>query len=83
VDEKELKRLFDASSEEIRRHFDVVVEGLRDHVRLAIDAAVASGDKVDRLAGTMREEFAEVRSMIRFSYAELDRRLRALEGIVE
>jgi hypothetical protein len=82
VDEIELKRLFDTSGEEIRRHFDVVAEGLRDHVRLAVDAALANGEKIDRLSGTMREEFAEVRSMIRFSYVELDRRLRTLEEVV-
>jgi len=40
--------------------------------------------KIDREVGALREEmrteFAETKAMIRFSYAELDSRVRRLEG---
>ena len=62
-----------------RRHFDVIAEGLRSDIRLVADgvAAVSSGQQQFRTA--IKEELTEVRSMIRLSYAELDRRLETVE----
>lgn len=68
--------------EETRRHFDVVAEGLRRDVQLALEGVTANGERLDRFAADMKLEFAEVRSMIRFSHSELDRRLHALEVVV-
>jgi hypothetical protein len=78
----DLKQLIENTAAETRLHFDIVAEGLRQDVRLALEGVTANGERLDRLAVEMKQEFAEVRSMIRFSYAELDRRLRTLEEIV-
>ena len=68
---------------EIKRHFDVVAEQLESQVKLVAEAVSAVDVKIDREIGVLREEmhteFEETRAMIRLSYAELDRRLRALE----
>ncbi|HEX9668256.1 MAG TPA: hypothetical protein VGC93_02120 [Thermoanaerobaculia bacterium] len=64
-----------ASVEDTRRHMDVVAEGLRAEIRLVAEGVVMVDSKVDRLRGDMTAEFAETRSMIRFSYDQLDRRL--------
>jgi len=60
---------------ETRRHMDVVAEGLRAEIRLVAEGVVMVDSKVDRLRDDMTAEFAETRSMIRFSYDQLDRRL--------
>ena len=82
VVDEDLKRLIESTAIETRRHFDVVAEQVRSDVKISIEAASSASDKVDRLAVAMREEFGEVKSMIRLSYSELDRRLRTLEEVV-
>jgi len=64
---------------EIKRHFEVVAEHLSKDI-----VAVAEGHETIRREAAefrreMREEFKEVKSLIRFSYAELDRRIQRLE----
>jgi polyhydroxyalkanoate synthesis regulator phasin len=69
--------------EEIKRHFGIVAEDLRSEIR-----AVAEGQellreqltsKIDGLEREIHSEFEEAKAMIRFSYAELDRRIHTLE----
>ena len=65
--------------EEIKRYFGIVAEGLRNEIR-----QVAEGHEVIRNEiHTLREEneaaHREILSAIKFSYAELDRRIRTLE----
>jgi hypothetical protein len=67
---------------ETRRHFEVVAEGLRADIR-----QVAEGHQVlvagqARIMDRMEEMERELGAMIRFSYAELDRRVRTLEDAV-
>ena len=64
---------------EIRRHFEVVAEGLRADIRqvpeghqFLVDGQARIIDRIDRLEH-------ELGAMIRFSYAELERRIRSLE----
>jgi hypothetical protein len=57
-----------AQHEESRRHFEVVAEGV-----VNIDG------KLEEFRCGVEGEFIEVRSMIRFSYAELEQRIQALE----
>jgi hypothetical protein len=68
---------------ETRRHFDVVAEGLRGDIRQVAEGVVNLNEKLDRemtaLRQEMRTEFGEVKSMLKFSYTELDRRIRSLE----
>jgi archaellum component FlaC len=68
--------------EEIKRHFGVIAEGLRNEIR-----QVAEGHEVIRSEiRTLREEneqaHREILSAIKFSYAELDQRIRTLEESV-
>jgi hypothetical protein len=69
---------------DVKRHTGVVAEGLGGQIRLVAEALSAVDSKVDREVGALRDEmrteFAETKAMIRLSYAELDRRLRTLEG---
>jgi chromosome segregation ATPase len=68
---------------EIKRHFGVVAEGLESRIQQLADGLAHLDEKVERrfdaLETRMNEQFEETRAMIRLSYAELDRRLRALE----
>lgn len=86
----ELKRLFSemrqenaAAHEQTRRHFDVTAEGIRDDIRSVAEAVAALDEKVERenadLSEEVRRGFAETQAMIKFSHAELDRRVRTLE----
>lgn len=82
MDEADLRRILESSAAETRAHFDVISEGLRAEVRLVAEGVTSVGERVDRLSADIKEEFTEVRSMIRFSHAELDRRLNSLETSV-
>jgi uncharacterized protein YceH (UPF0502 family) len=86
----ELKRLFAemrrenaAAQEETRRHFDDTGQGLRSEIRAVAEVVAALDEKVERENADNREEvgrgFAETQAMIKFSHAELDRRVRSLE----
>lgn len=68
--------------EEIKRYFGVVAEGLRSEIRqvaeghqVLADGQVRILDRIDRLE-------RELGAMIKFSYAELDRRIRTVEDTV-
>lgn len=70
--------------EEIKRHFVVVAEGIEKKIQLVAEAVAELNEKVERELGSLREEtnrgFVETQSMIKFSYAELDRRVTTLES---
>ena len=72
-----------ALHEETRRHFDVVAEQMRADVRRMAEGLGAFRDRVDRLEQNLREEILraqrELSAMIKFSYAELDRKIQGLE----
>jgi hypothetical protein len=70
---------FDAVAEQLRHRFDVVAEQLEGKIALVAEGVVGNNERIDRLAGDTKAEFAEVRSLIKLSYAELDRRIRALK----
>jgi len=69
--------------EEVKRHFSVVAEGLEHKIQQVAEGIANLNEKVDRemtaLRQEMRTEFGEVKSMLKFSYTELDRRIRSLE----
>lgn len=83
VDENELKRLLEANAVDTRRHFDVVAERVEKKVQLIAEAVAQLDEKLDRTSDGLEERidrgFAETQAMIKFSHAELDRRVRALE----
>ena len=79
----ELKRLLGSHSEEIRRHFDVSAERVDKRFDLLTESVAQLDQKVDRtgsdIRGEMRHGFADTQAMIKFSHAELERRMRTLE----
>jgi len=88
--DEELKRLFEslrtnneAMHAETRRHFDVALESARDDFKVVADKTQMVGERLTREAEQIRHEmrsgFAETQAMLKFSHAELDRRLSALE----
>jgi len=73
----------DKQVEEIKRHFDVVVEGLRDEIKLVGEGHDIIRKEIQTLREEVKEEFKEVKSAIKFSYADLDRRITFLENKYE
>jgi hypothetical protein len=72
---------------EIKRHFNVVAEGLEKKIQLVAEGVSALDEGVGRvevrmtsLEEKMERGFDEVKAMIKFSYAELDRRVTSLEA---
>lgn len=84
-------------NEKTRRHMDVVAESLESKIGLPaeghgvfVEKVDALGTRVDRLETKLddfivetRSNFKEVRAAIKFSYAELDRRVSRLESFVQ
>jgi phage shock protein A len=66
--------------DEIKRHVSVVAEDLRSDVRAVAEAVSAHREEFRREIVGVRTELDEVKGMIRLSYAEIDRRVRTLEG---
>jgi len=83
LDQMATKDELEAKLAETRRHTGVLVEAVRGEVRQVAEGVVNLNEKLDRemtaLRQEMRTEFGEVKSMLKFSYAELDRRIRSLE----
>lgn len=83
----ETRRAFDATAErltaESRHFFDVSAEAVKHEVRIVAEAVGQVDGKLDREAAGIRDEmrrgFAETQAMIKFSHAELDRRVGRLE----
>ena len=69
--------------EEIVHQFHIISEGLRSDVMQVAEGVVTVSEKLDRGHQELRKEIQETRqevlSAIKFSYAELDRRLTTLE----
>jgi hypothetical protein len=63
----ELAAFLDQRFEETKRHFDAVAEGLRGEV-LALREKIESAER-------------EILAAIKFSYSEIDRRIRRLEAL--
>lgn len=68
---------------ENRRLFEITTEGLRHEIRLVAEKVMLVDEKLDRESADIRREmrigFADTQAMIKFSHAELDRRVRTLE----
>jgi len=73
--------------DEIKRHFDVVAERLENRIDLLAEGhqLLAEGqlrleERMGGLEQGMRRFEGEVKAMLRLSFAELDRRVQALES---
>lgn len=83
---QQLRQRSDGVAQQLRQRFDVVAEQLEGRIALVAEGVVANSERIDRIdskidgfAADTKNEFNGVRSMITFSHAELDRRIRALE----
>lgn len=65
--------------EEVKRHFDVVAEGLRGEIRQVAEGVALVNERLDRQIHENETAHREILSAIRFSYAELDQRIRSVE----
>jgi predicted nuclease with TOPRIM domain len=68
--------------EEIKRHFGVVAEGLRSDIQQVAEGVTNLNEKLDRQIEENETAHREILSAIKFSYAELDRRISTIEGEV-
>ena len=68
---------------ETRRHFEVAIESATHELRLVAEGVSATREELARTAVDFSERIervaAETQSMIRFSYADLERRMRTME----
>jgi uncharacterized protein YceH (UPF0502 family) len=89
----ETRRHFDEVADRIEaqfadsRHlFKTTAEDLRKEIRLVAEGVVTTREALDREIAHVRHDIArttaETQAMIRFSHAELDRRVRTLEETV-
>jgi uncharacterized coiled-coil DUF342 family protein len=64
--------------------FKITTDGLRHEIQQVAEGVANVNETLEREAADIRDEmhrgFAETQAMIKFSHAELDRRVRALEG---
>jgi hypothetical protein len=86
VEIQDVKRHSDVIAEELRaeiqdvkRHSDVIAEALRSDIRTVAEGFVATNERLDRLEVRISEGFEELKSTIRLSYVDLDRRVVVLE----
>lgn len=69
----------DGKFEETKRYFGVLAEGLRSETRQVAEGHQILVDGQTRIIEKIEHVERELGAMIKFSYAELDRRLRAVE----
>lgn len=83
MDDDAIKRLLDSQSGDLKRHFDVAAERFEKRVDLIAEAVTQLderfGRRLSEVSDAMESGFAETQAMIKFSHAELDRRVRRLE----
>ena len=67
-----------------RRHFDVVAERMGTQIQLVAEGVTSLAERLDRVEQNLREEILrsqrELSAMVKFSYAELDRKVQSLES---
>jgi predicted RNase H-like nuclease (RuvC/YqgF family) len=87
LDQMATRDELEAKLGETRRHMGVLVEAVRDDVRQLAEGLAETNrglaetnQRLDRFQRTVEEEFAETRAAVRFSYAQLQRRIQELEG---
>jgi len=71
----------------VLHQYHITAEALRDDIKQVAEGVINLNEKFDREISQFRKEVAysheELKSMIKFSYSELDRRLTALEMELE
>jgi hypothetical protein len=66
--------------QEVRRHADVVAESLRGEIRLVAEGVAGLDEKFSlefqNVREEMREQVGAVKTLLRLSYADLERRMK-------
>jgi ubiquinone biosynthesis protein UbiJ len=68
--------------EELKRHFGVITESLRSDIRQIAEGHANIQQELHDHREEMRDEFKEMRAILRLSFSQLDQRIRALESDV-
>ena len=66
--------------EGIKRHFGVVDESLRSDITQIAEGHATIRHELQGLRGEFRDEFKEMRALIRLSFSQLDQRIHTLES---
>lgn len=66
--------------EEIKRHFGVVAKSLRSDIRQIAEGHATIRQALQGLRDEFRDEFKEMRALMRLSFSQLDQRIHALES---
>lgn len=70
----------DARLEDVRRHLGVLIENLDGKIQLVAEGVIAVDQKIDRVHAELKAEIGEVKTLLTFSYTDLDRRVRRREA---
>ncbi len=81
IDEKLISH--DEKFEDVKRYSGVVAESLRNDIRQIAEGHAFLIQRGDLLQERLDTEFAEIKSMIRFSHAELERQLLAMKNRID
>ena len=65
--------------EEIKRHFGVVAEALRSDIRQIAEGHATIRHELQEHREEIRDEFKELRGLMRLSFSQLDQRIHTLE----
>jgi uncharacterized protein YceH (UPF0502 family) len=81
VDEKmsALEQRVDQSKGEMIHQFHIISEDVISQVKLVAEGVMNLDGKFTREMGTLRKNDEEIMAMLKFSYAELDKRIDTLE----
>lgn len=82
-----IQRHFDETAERLasttRNQFEISTEAFKHEIRLVAEGVASLGERVSREIGRLDEKldqgFANTQAMIRFSHAELEKRVRTIE----
>ena len=87
LDQMATKEELRTQQAETRRHFDVVAERMQSQIQAVAEGVAGATQRLgqveqrlDRFERKVEDEFAETRAAIRFSYAQLERRIQELES---
>ncbi len=76
---RDLRQELRVDIQDARRHSDVIAESLRSEIRIVAEGVTGLDEKFTQQFRNVREEVGEVKSLLRLSYGDLDRRVRTLE----
>jgi hypothetical protein len=65
-----------AEIQDVKRHSDVIAESLRGEIRLVAEGVSGLDEKFTLEFKNVREEIGEVKTLLRISYEDLDRKIR-------